>query len=158
MERSQIDGQSKAGERCNKPAKVNKFRLDASGTHWQSRLVTPETHDGYSQSSPLGSSIFSESAWSDIARSLNLSARELQITKAVFDDRTEFAIAAQLQISPHTVHTYFDRLYQKLAVKNRIQLVMRVTARFLSLATSPQAALLPIGSSAPGPSVHSTAQ
>jgi DNA-binding NarL/FixJ family response regulator len=75
--------------------------------------------------------MFSEQAWAEIARSLRLSARELQIVRAVFDDQTEYAIAADLGISPHTVHTHFERLHRKLAITDRVQLVLRVTEAFL---------------------------
>jgi hypothetical protein len=36
---------------------------------------------------PLGSAMFSEQAWGEIARSLKLSGRELQIVRGVFDDQ-----------------------------------------------------------------------
>ena len=80
-----------------------------------------------------GPAIFSTPAWEEIARSLNLSKRELQIVHAVFDDQTEFSIAAELGISPHTVHTHVERLHHKLAVKDRGQLILRVVDDYLSL-------------------------
>src|SRR2546425_13112994 len=80
-----------------------------------------------------GSAMLSEEAWVQIARSLKLSGRELQLLRGVFDDRTESAIAADLAISPHTVHTYFERLHRKLAAADRVQLVLRVMADFMAL-------------------------
>lgn len=77
--------------------------------------------------------MLSEDAWTEIARSLKLSGRELQILRGVFDDRTESALAADLAISPHTVHTYFERLHRKLAAANRVKLVLRVMAEFMAL-------------------------
>lgn len=47
--------------------------------------------------------MFSERASEKIGRCLKLSGRELQIVREVFDDRTEFAIADNLETSPHTV-------------------------------------------------------
>jgi DNA-binding CsgD family transcriptional regulator len=70
--------------------------------------------------------MFTEQAWAMIARSLKLSPRELQILRGVFDDRTELAIAAVLGISPHTAHTYIERLHHKLAVADRVEPVVRV--------------------------------
>jgi DNA-binding CsgD family transcriptional regulator len=84
-------------------------------------------------SCPLGAAIFSKQAWEEIARSLKLSGRELQIIKDVFDDRTESAIAVHYGVSPHTIHTYCERLYRKLAVTDRVKLVLRVTNEFLAL-------------------------
>jgi DNA-binding CsgD family transcriptional regulator len=85
--------------------------------------------------------MLSDQAWREIARSLTLSARELQIVRGVFDDHTDFAIAADLGISPHTVHTHIERLHHKLAVADRVELVLRVTAEFLTLTAAPDSTL-----------------
>lgn len=89
----------------------------------------------------LGSTLFSEAAWMAIARSLRLSRRELQIVQGVFDDEKEVGIAARLGISPHTVHTHFERLHRKLAVSDRAQILIRVMREFLTLTASPDDAL-----------------
>ena len=86
---------------------------------------------------PLDAAMFSKQAWKEIARSLKLSGRELQIIKDVFNDRTECAIAAHYGISPHTVHTHCERLYCKLAVTDRVKLVLRITDEFLTLTAAP---------------------
>jgi ATP/maltotriose-dependent transcriptional regulator MalT len=80
--------------------------------------------------------MFSAQVWEQIARSLGLSGRELQVVRGVFDDRIESAIATELGISPHTVHTHFDRLHRKLGVATRTGLVLRVTREFLALSAS----------------------
>ncbi len=88
--------------------------------------------------------MLSEVAWSEIARSLHLSGRELQIVRGVFDDRTDFAIAVELGISPHTVHSHFDRLHRKLGVTDRVELVLRVIQEFVALTLKPGTVLPPI--------------
>ena len=88
--------------------------------------------------------MFTEQAWARIARSLDLSGRELQVVRRVFDDRTESAIAADLGISAHTVHTYFYRLHHKLGVVDRVQLVLRITREFLALTVADVNALPPL--------------
>lgn len=88
--------------------------------------------------------MFSEVAWEAIGQSLHLSKRELEIVRGAFEDRTEFAIAADLHISPHTVHTHVERLHRKLQVTDRVQLVLRVMDEFLRLTLSPQTKLPPI--------------
>ena len=93
---------------------------------------------------PLGAAVFSEQAWREIARSLKLSGRELQILRDVFDDYTEFTIAANLKVSPHTIHTHCERLYRKLAVTDRVKLVLRVIYEFLALTLAPGSVLPPI--------------
>jgi hypothetical protein len=62
----------------------------------------------------------------------------------VFDDDTDFSIAASLGISPHTVHTHFERLHRKLEVANRSQLILRIVSEFLVLTASPGSVLPPI--------------
>jgi DNA-binding CsgD family transcriptional regulator len=79
-----------------------------------------------------------EQGWAEVSRSLNLSVRELQIMRAVFDDRTEFAIAAELGISSHTVHTHFRRLHKKLGAVTRVQLVLRAIDEVLALSCRSQ--------------------
>jgi DNA-binding NarL/FixJ family response regulator len=91
-----------------------------------------------------GAVVFSEKAWKAIAASLELSGRELEIVRGVFEDRTEYAIATDLRISPHTVHTHVERLRHKLQVANRVQLVLRVMDEFLGLTVSLQAKLPPV--------------
>ena len=85
--------------------------------------------------------MISEQAWLEIARSLRLSPRELQILRGIFDDHTEFAIAVDLGISPHTVHTHIDRLHRKLGVVDRVTLVLRVMDEFLALTLAPGSGL-----------------
>ncbi len=88
--------------------------------------------------------MFTEEIWKEIARSLKLSGRELQIVHAVFDDYTEFTIANNLDVSPHTIHTYCERLYHKLAVTDRVKLVLRIMDEFVALTVAPGSTLPPI--------------
>ena len=71
-----------------------------------------------------GSSIFAEENWQSLAHRFDLSGREVEITRGVFDDLKENQIAGELKISPHTVHTHLGRLYRKLGVSGRVQLVV----------------------------------
>lgn len=92
----------------------------------------------------LGAAVFSEAAWAEIARSLKLAGRELEITRGVFDNLIEGAIAANLRISEHTVHAHLNRLFKKLRVTTRVQLVLRVTQELLILTLSEASDLPPI--------------
>jgi DNA-binding CsgD family transcriptional regulator len=91
-----------------------------------------------------GSAVFSTQAWTELARSLLLSKRELQIVQRVFDDRTEAKMAEDLGISSNTVHTYMERLRRKLVVNDRGELLLRIMCEFLRLTSAPQSALPPI--------------
>src|SRR5713101_4899868 len=77
-------------------------------------------------------SILPSDAWKIIANSLRISDRELQIIKGIFDDQKEFAIAQELTISVHTVHTHLERLYRKLGVSSRVTLVLYILSEYLS--------------------------
>jgi DNA-binding NarL/FixJ family response regulator len=115
--------------------------MSAAKAYSLAKTDSPATHK---LRCPLGAAMFSERAWQEIARSLKLSSRELQIVRKVFDDHTEFAIADDLSVSPHTVHTHCERLYRKLAVTDRVKLVLRITDEFLALTTAPGTILPPI--------------
>lgn len=80
-----------------------------------------------------GAAVFSEGDWSWLALRLGLSVRELQIAKAVFDDQIESAIAEDLGVSVHTVHTHMQRLHKKLQVSNRVQLILRLVEEFRAM-------------------------
>ena len=87
--------------------------------------------------------MFSSPLWRQIARNLELSARELQIVRGTFDDQTESGIAAKLLISTSTVHTHMERLHHKLAIADRPQLILRVVQEYMALTTPRRNRLLP---------------
>ena len=108
-----------------------------------------------------GSSLFDDREWCLIAESLSLSPRERQITQGVLHDLKEAAIARRLGISRHTVHTYIERIYHKLTVNSRVQLVVRVVAEYLDLMTEQAPAESAHGelpSAAAGPRPHEPAR
>jgi len=63
---------------------------------------------------------------------LRISDRELQIIQRIFDDQKEFAIADELTISVHTVHTHVERLYRKLGISSRVGLILCILSEYLS--------------------------
>ena len=60
-----------------------------------------------------------------LASSFELTPRQLEIVKAIFDDKSESAIAAELGVTYNTVHTHVRRLYMKLEVRSRSGVIMR---------------------------------
>jgi DNA-binding NarL/FixJ family response regulator len=78
-----------------------------------------------------GRAILSSDQWDSIADMLKLSKREAQILQGLFDDETEAAIALELGISAHTVHTYLERLYRKLGVASRSAAIVRVFGEYI---------------------------
>jgi len=81
-------------------------------------------------------SLLSDEQWRSITRSLKLSGREFEIVRSILSDPTEASIALQLGMSEHTVHTHLERLYRKLGVSSRCQLIVRIFAEYLSLESS----------------------
>src|SRR5215475_13633357 len=84
-----------------------------------------------------GRSILTSDTWKRIAQSLHISNRELQIIQGIFDDRKELAIADELTISAHTVHTHLERLYRKLGVSSRVGLILCILSEYISSLPSP---------------------
>lgn len=57
---------------------------------------------------------------------LGLTRREAEVTRAVLRGRTTVEIAAELVVSPHTVHDHLRRVFEKLGVGSRQQLAARL--------------------------------
>ncbi|MFA7237451.1 MAG: helix-turn-helix transcriptional regulator [Phycisphaeraceae bacterium] len=91
-----------------------------------------------------GAEVLTDRAWGEVGRSLRLSGRELEIARCVFDDCKELMIAGRLGISPHTVRTHLERVYRKLGVNSRVELVVKVVDEFLRLTRTEGADLPPI--------------
>src|SRR5947207_14077118 len=72
-----------------------------------------------------GQSVFVPAEWRALASGLGLSPRECGIVRAVFDGASEKHTAERFGLSPHTVHTYLWRLYRKLHVQSRAELLVR---------------------------------
>jgi ATP/maltotriose-dependent transcriptional regulator MalT len=84
------------------------------------------------------SSIFSKKEWDELGCDLKLSPRALQLVRGIFDDKTEEGIAYDLSISAHTVHSYLIRIYQRLGVCSREQLLVYIFGRYLEQHRSPK--------------------
>ena len=79
-------------------------------------------------------SLLDSEAWSVVVRNLRLSEREAAIVQRILmlqDD--EASIGDHLGMSPHTVHTHIERLYRKLEVTSRCQLVTRLFVTFAGM-------------------------
>ena len=71
--------------------------------------------------------ILESGEWQLVVRRLALSPRETEIVERILRrDDDELTIATALNMSPHTVHTHVVRLYRKLQVSSRSQLVSRM--------------------------------
>ena len=100
-----------------------------------------QSHTGAAERPPLsptlGSSLVPSDVWSRLRDSLGLSDRELQIVQGIFEDQKQECIAYTLGISPHSVNTYIQRIYAKLRIGSRPQLILRVMSEYLALVSNP---------------------
>ena len=71
--------------------------------------------------------------WQEISSYLKLSARQTEIAILVFANYSEVTIAQMLSISSHTVHSHLERLYRKLSVRSRCELIVRVFEAYVQL-------------------------
>ena len=125
-------------------ARMKCHRRDSSAASAGRRRCHLPTQSIVVSSQPVGAGLLSSGWWADIAISLDLSVRELEIVQGIFDNSTEYTIATKLGISQHTVHTHINRVFRKLQVTTRTTLVLRVIREFLFLAKFPGAASFPI--------------
>jgi DNA-binding CsgD family transcriptional regulator len=79
-----------------------------------------------------GSALFTAAEWYCLRVAFQLSRREIEMVQGVFDDRKDEQIAHRLAISRHTVNTYLQRLYKKLRVNSRPQLILKVVSEYLT--------------------------
>lgn len=90
------------------------------------------------------SRFLTDEAWNAIAASFGLSPREYQVLRAVFADKKESAIAEELGISEHTVHSHVRHIHHKLNAVDKMQLALRVMNEFVALTIFPGSTLSPI--------------
>lgn len=79
-----------------------------------------------------GNGVFSLSEWEELVRQIGLSPRQSQVVDLLFKGLGDKQIAAQLGISVHTLRTYFDRMFAKMDVGDRCELIVRVFSEFRS--------------------------
>jgi len=80
--------------------------------------------------------LFSEVQWGALGSALKLCPRESQFLLGVSEDLKDATIASRLGIAPNTLRTYVKRLYLKLGVSSRPQLLIKVFHTHLRLISS----------------------
>lgn len=73
-----------------------------------------------------GEDLLTPEEWAEVAGLLRLTPRELEVTVLTIEGRTRFAIARRLKLKARTVRQYFERVYRKLRVRDRLGLALRV--------------------------------
>ena len=117
------------------PAKMQKERcergLSVERQAGTTVSVHPDQPTGCDQSVPSASLTARE--WKAIGQAVPLSPRQLQIVRCLFDGLDEESTGRKLGISRHTVHINLNRLYSRLDVHTRSQLLVRVFLAHVSL-------------------------
>lgn len=73
-----------------------------------------------------GSEMLSQMQWTVTAEELRLTNREREVCQELFEGNTRNEIAEHLGIKPRTVRHYMEHIHQKLAVSNRVGVVLRI--------------------------------
>lgn len=68
----------------------------------------------------------SPSDWKQIARALRLTARQQEVVTLIFGDHSRKGIASKLGCTRDGARAHIDQIFEKLAVKSRLQVVLRV--------------------------------
>ncbi len=72
--------------------------------------------------------LVSEQEWVSVKEELGLSPRQAQIIRCLLQAKGDKQIAGEIGISVPTVRTYLDRLFHKLDVNDRVELLLNVFA------------------------------
>jgi DNA-binding CsgD family transcriptional regulator len=73
-----------------------------------------------------GKSLVGKDQWTKILEALEISEREGEVCRLLFEGLTREEIATKMDIKVRTVRHYLERLHTKLRVNNRVALVLRI--------------------------------
>jgi len=79
---------------------------------------------------PHPGKVFSEYELSELVKNLALSPREGETVRCLLAGYSDKQIAAKLQISISTVRTHITRLFRKLSVNDRQELLLHIFSHF----------------------------
>ena len=65
-------------------------------------------------------------AWSRVVTTLALSPQQARLVDLLLRGHRDKDIAACMEVGVPTVRTYFDRIFRRVGVTDRVQLVVRV--------------------------------
>jgi DNA-binding NarL/FixJ family response regulator len=108
-----------------------------TGPELLKRLVA-KTHEALSLL-PIAAAPTSERALEAARAWANLSARELQVAQAVAEGRSNKEVADLLSISERTVKAHLGAVFEKLGIRDRLQLVLFAAAVRQQVPANPRA-------------------
>ena len=74
--------------------------------------------------------VFSPQAWTELKQELSLSRRQADVVEQLLQGHSDKQIARELQMSVPTVRTHLCRLFARLGVEDRCELIVRVYCYF----------------------------
>jgi DNA-binding CsgD family transcriptional regulator len=108
---------------------------NGSPSVFASRIPQQSSRANLSTTATPGKLPLTVGEWQVISHYLGLSSRESEIARLIVDsanDLSEADIAAGLSMTRRTVHAHLERLYRKLGIHSRYQLVVRLFSAYLS--------------------------
>jgi DNA-binding NarL/FixJ family response regulator len=76
--------------------------------------------------------VFTPAEWKAIADSLHLSPQQARIVGLILEGKGDKQIASVLEMSMSTVRTHLGRIFARLGVGDRVELLLHVFSRFRS--------------------------
>ena len=76
--------------------------------------------------------IFTRANWKELDRELALTSRQGQIVRCVVRGFSDKQIAADLGLSIPTVRTHLGRLFNRLELQDRVELILHVFGTYLA--------------------------
>ena len=73
-----------------------------------------------------GEDFLTGAEWVTLANDVQLTNREIVVAALLLHGRTRKSIGKHLRLSPETVRVYIDRLFEKLQVRDRLGLALRI--------------------------------
>jgi len=73
--------------------------------------------------------LLSSQEWAQLTRELGLTPRQTEIVRHLLLGKSDKQIARELKISVPTVRTHMGRLFHKLGLSDRVELILHIFAR-----------------------------
>ena len=74
--------------------------------------------------------VFSAQEWDELMKALLLSPRQIEIAQRVLEGQSDKQIAIDLRMAVATVRTHLGRLFTRLDVRNRNELILLLIWQF----------------------------
>ena len=74
--------------------------------------------------------IFSEREWTDLVRELKLAPRQQAIARLILEGKPDKQIARELRLAVSTIRTHLTRLYRRLGISDRAELLVFIFGHF----------------------------